>query len=264
MTYEDLKRQCVMREEIPLYEGTQILRNIITEYMVTSFEPLPYYNGNDYYSMLFYNYYLLYDTPAGKYLQSIMEKYNFNYSNSIHNALYNLLGKQEDLKNRGFNPLWWPGINSIEVKNSCYQVDSIHGTIRVYKASEVFANTSFAPIFEKALVHNCYSRTEDYAKLDKDCEVVLSYLPNFFYGGHYHAYVKKEDRVLDIAANAYYPFKEDSEIVFRGDILYQGTYEGLEDTYYSLEKEIPILKDDQGDKLHVLSLYYDYEKTKAI
>lgn len=53
-------------------------------------------------------------------------------------------------------------------------------------------------------------------------------MPNVFTGGHYHAYAKKEDMIVDPACNAVF-FDGTGELIERGELLYQTTKEELKD-----------------------------------
>ena len=173
---------------------------------------------------------------------------------SIHNAIYYLLATDREYDNT-IDPLLWPGINDIKRNESKYILSTILGTIEVYKASEILSDSKSYHIFEKDLMGQCYERTYDFLRENNDYRVVLSYMPNFFYGGHYHAYLEKDNEVLDIASNALYYSEQSINKILCGETLSKLTYKQLKQKFNTIKNTIPNI--GSKNKLLTLALYYD-------
>lgn len=209
---------------------------------------------------LLLNYMKLKNTENGKLLEQCMINSRFNYSASIHNAIYYMLATEKEAKKyltNNISPTDWPGVNSYSNKESTYTINTIYGNITVNKASEIFKNTKSNYIFQKRLSTMCYDRTYEFAKENPDYTIVLSYLPNFFSTGHFHAYLEKENQTLDIASNGLYETNDNSSKVLNGEIIKKMSLEEVEDDYKKITRELeyhPLIK--QYSKLHLLSLYH--------
>lgn len=204
------------------------------------------------------NYVRLKNTPNLQILEKCMNKFNFNYYMSIHNAIYYMLIQKKELVDfKTVKPTDWPGVENYYNNNETYVIDTINGSITVNKASEIFKNTKSNYIFNRPLAQQCWFRSYEFAKENPDYTIVLSYLPNFFSKGHYHAYLEKGPITLDIASNGLYESKTESEKVLKGEIIKKLSYDEVEETYKKITEEI---NDDKTikkySKLHLLSLYY--------
>lgn len=264
MTVLDFFAQEEFKEQNPSNMDYIIARKVLIEYFNTcSNQPYAYIDTGNYIEDLLTNYFLLRGTADGKLLENIMRQFNFDYSMSIHNAIYYLLGQKRELIDLNYDPLLWPGVSKILATGSDYQIDTNLGTIKVSRASELFKNTPSAYIFDRDLMGRCYDRSYDFAKENWDkYRVVLSYMPNFFQGGHYHAYLENDYSILDIAANSFYRSKEDAKNILCGQIIKKLTYSEIEDDYSDLQREIPEIEVFSSNKLRTLALYYDYKNTK--
>ena len=194
-----------------------------------------------------------------------MQKFSCNYSTYIRNAIIILFGRSTELSGKKTSPLDWPGMISMEMVDDIYHLNTVLGEVRVTKASPLFKNESYHYIFYNHLVSECFARSYEFAKENRDsCSVVLSYMPNSFYAGHYHAYLELDSGILDIASNCFYPVKEDSSKVLNGQIIKKMTFSELEDDFARLENKYSDLHNLHYEKLYVLSLYYnrkmDYNK----
>ncbi len=139
-------------------------------------------------------------------------------------------------------------------------LETILGTIEVYKASDVLSKSKSIHIFDKPLNGQCYKKTYDFIKENHDYRAVLSYLPNFFYRGHYHAYLEKGSTILDIAANALYTSSNSANKILRGETLARLSYQQIKQKHKVLKMHAKEL--DSQQKLLNLALYYDYTKKK--
>lgn len=264
MTLQNLLDQEKIREKQADIIDFDVAGEVLTEFFdVCSQDFDSYIDTGNYIEDLLENYFLLKNTSDGELLERIMRQYNFNYSMSIHNAIYYLLGQEWDLINRNTNPSLWPGVSKILVNGSNYQLDTSLGKVNVSKASNIFKKTRCSYIFNRELMMHCYSRSYEFAKANRDkCKVVLSYMPNFFRGGHYHAYLENNSSILDIAANSFYLNKEDAKKIINGDIICKISYDEIEERFKDIKREIPDLNNFKSSKLHTLALYYDYKNMK--
>lgn len=257
MRYEDFYRQEQLRVIRPNLKNEQIAKRVLLE---LSKKDLPYPIIEEFSESLLYNYFYLKGTEYEMEFNELLNLYNFNYSMSIHNAIYFLLATENEHVDC-IDPLKWPGVHEIHMVDSKYVLKTIMGKIEVYKASEQFQSTNSKYIFDKKLMGKCYERTYDFVKENRDYQVLLSYMPNFFYGGSYHAYLEKDNQVLDIASNALYSSKESISKIFRGEEIARLSYPQIEKKFSYIKKRIPRIKDKQ--KLLILTLYYDKKNMKT-
>ena len=94
---------------------------------------------------LLFNYLYLKKKNKHQKLETLLDKYHFNYVTSIHKALYDLLIDKEE------RSILWPGMIRVENDNLLYKVKTNIGIIRVYKASEMFKNSKSFYIFNRFL-----------------------------------------------------------------------------------------------------------------
>ncbi|MDE6142228.1 MAG: hypothetical protein K2G03_06455 [Bacilli bacterium] len=187
----------------------------------------------------------------------LLNKYNFDYSMSIHNALYYLLATDNE-KDDSVDPASWPGVHEITSKDHKYTLNTVLGTIEVYKASEVLRDSPSIHIFDKTLMGECHERSYDFLKENHDYQAVLSYMPNFFYGGHYHSYLEKGNTILDIASNALYTDSSSANKILCGDVITKLTYKQVKQQFQHIRNIVPNINTRQ--KLLTLALYYDQKK----
>lgn len=185
-------------------------------------------------------------------IDEILHRYDINYNSSIQSAISYLL-------NDSPYTLLWPGIISKDRCDSKYILKSKCGVISVYKASDFFKHTKVDYIFDKKLSGECFDRTFDFIKECRDYNAILSFEYNLLGGGHFHAYLEKDDITLDIAGNALYKSREDKDKVLKGEVLAKLTYEEVLDEFAKILQEITDLESDD-DKLQVLALYYGKKK----
>lgn len=266
MTLEDLYNFQAQRTNITNFQENEIARNVLLEYIYScaySSRSLLQQNEKMPMTNLLYSYFNLKKAKSDDLalLDSIMKKYNFNYSTSACNALHYLLCNKEELVHKVSYQLW-PAIISYKEENNFFQLKTKIGTIRFYKASIYFKNTDLDPIFSRKLSGYCYARTYDILKKrPNDTKAIISYMPNFFCGGYYHNYVEMAEGILDIASNCFYSNLKEANKILNGQIIKKVSYEEIEDDYYKLTKKIPYIDYAcQQDKLNALSVYYDYQK----
>lgn len=255
MKYEDLCYQMEISERRPLQKNELIAKKAILEYLKQVNKDDMQLRTSNAMDNLLLEYFAKKETPDEKILLDILNEFNFNYSMSVHNAIYYLLSTEND-DYMSVNPLSWPGVYSIQKNDSKYKLETILGSIEVYKANEILDSS----VFDKQLMGQCYERTYDYIKENNQARAIISYMPNFFYGGHYHAYVKNEDSILDIAANALYYKKEYADKILCGDKLLELSYKQVKKKYQTIKHTTPQLSDK--NKLLTLALYYNKNTKK--
>lgn len=254
MKYKDFYEQEKLREIKPEQKNNSIAGEFISKFLEMTYrDELLYRTGNPTEDLL-YEFFALKGTEFEKVFLDLLNSYNFNYSMSIHNAIYYLLATDREYVNT-IDPLLWPGINDIKGDGSRYILSTILGTIEVYKASEILSGSKSYHIFEKDLMGQCYERTYEFLRENNDYRAVLSYMPNFFYGGHYHAYLEKDNEVLDIASNALYYSEQSINKILCGEILAKLTYRQVKQKFNEIENTIPNI--GSKNKLLTLALYYD-------
>lgn len=254
MKYEDFYKQTYLREDKPNRKNDLIAKKILLE---LSKKDLPYPVIPDYSESLLYNYFYLKNTEYEKEFTTLLNLHNFNYSMSIHNAIYYLLATDSERVDE-IDPLKWPGMQEINRDGARYILQTILGEIEVYKASDLFSDSNSSHIFAKELMGHCCERTYDFARENKDYQAVLAYMPNFFCGGNYHAYLEKDNQVLDIASNALYTSRESIDKIFNGEEIIKLSYPQIEKKFKLIKRRIPRINNKQ--KLLTLTLYYDRKK----
>ena len=260
MKYQDFCRQIELREDKSNYKNNVIAEKVLSEYLdKIEKSDISYRITGNFIEDLIYNYFLIKGTKNEKEFNEILNSYNFNYSMSIHNAIYYLLATDREYVPNS-NPLLWPGIIEINKFGPKYVLSTVLGKIEVYKASEFLANSASYHIFNKQLMGKCYERTYDFLRENRDYQVVLSYMPDFFYGGNYHAYLEKNGQVLDIASNAIYLSKESIDKIFCGETIKKISWKQVQKKFNSIKNTNPEINYRQ--KLLTLTLYYDIKNNQ--
>lgn len=257
MKYNDFYKQEELREIKPEQKNNAIAEKFILEYLkMTCKERLLYQTGIPIEDLL-YEYFSIKGTETEEFFLDLLNSYKFNYSMSIHNAIYYLLATEREYIDT-INPLLWPGIKNIEKDKSRYILNTTLGTVEVYKASEILSNSKSSHIFKKDLMGQCFERSYDFLRENPDYRAVLSYMPNFFCGGHYHAYLEKDNEVLDIASNALYYSKQSINKILCGEIIAKLTYKEVQQKFNTIKNTTPNIS--SKNKLLTLALYYDRKK----
>ena len=97
-------------------------------------------------------------------------------------------------------------------------------------------------------------------KQNQEYEAILSYIQNFFIGGHFHVYLKNNEQVLDIASNALYEDLLSASKILNGQTLAQKNYEEAMEEVSDLCVLVPSLR--SLPPLKSLSLYYKMKNSK--
>ena len=252
MLMDDLMGYEFKRVDSVKYKNDTIAKKVINEYLRKNnlyFDvyKLPFYNLNH----LLNGYYYLKKIGKARELDEILQRYNFNYAFSIRNAIYDLFLLERDKRRyQTVKPTLWPGVNSIENNGPLFKVDTVLGTIIVYKASEIIANK----IFDQNLCGLCFEVSEKYVTENPEYKVVLSYMPYAFIGGDYHAHLRRDNEVLDLAANALFT-DSSADLLYPRCPITELTLDEMNSTYENLKRQDSEVEDDY--KLHVLAIHYD-------
>lgn len=239
-------------EEKVNIKNNTIAQNLIREFLAKAkISALPIMTG-DPIEYLLYLYFSVKGTKEEAFFNELLDTHNFNYSMSIHNAIYYLLATEQE-KDDSIDPLSWPGMINIDESDTKYTLRTKIGTIEVWKASELFSSSPSHYIFDKTLMGQCYERTYDFLRENSQYKAVLSYMPNFFYGGHYHAYLENDEGILDIAANAYYDNKDSANKTLCGKTLAKLDNKQIRRKIKTLKQTIPV---NDHQKLLTLAMYY--------
>ena len=166
-----------------------------------------------------------------------LKKQNYNKQALLNEYIYDYLS---------VNPLVniedVPIVNKVTTNNNITILDAAIGKIKLGKASEYFKDTKSSYIFNKKLHEECFDRTLEFVSENEDYDAVVSYVPNIFKGGHYHAYAKCGDTIVDSASNAIY-FNNTGELIEKGDIIFTDKYSNIggeigEEVPYLLKKAL--------------------------
>ncbi|GEM_PF-6055815 len=252
MLMDDLMGYEFKRVDSVKYKNDAMAKKVINEYLKKNnlyFDvyKLPFYSLHH----LINGYYYLKKIGKEKELDEILQKCNFNYAFSIRNAIYDLFLLEKDKRRyRSVKPTLWPGVINVENDGPLFKVDTVLGTINVYKASEVIANK----IFNQNLCGRCFEVSEEYVTENPEYKVVLSYMPYAFIGGDYHAYLRRDSEVLDLAANALFT-DSSTDLLYPRCPIKELSLDEMNSTYEDLKIQDSEVEDDY--KLHVLAIHYD-------
>ena len=181
---------------------------------------LPFEETKNMIDRFFVNYLNLYETNP-KEVSRILKENNFKERSALHEMLYTFLDNEDSAYLERA-----PFVNSIKKENGIYNIETKLGRISLKKASNHFMMTPSRFIFKKTLTGMCFDRTTEFINTNPEYEAIVSYLPNVFAGGYYHAYAKKDDIIVDPACNGIF-FNGTGEIIEEGKIIYQTTAEEL-------------------------------------
>ncbi len=225
------------REEVMANANKQVVEQVLMHFKyLAKFNNLPYKELSNFVETFLYNY-----VELSKYqkddIRLVLKQRNCNYYALLNECIYDVLGASPLIKMEDV-----PFVNKVINKNNKIILETEIGTIRVSKASEYFKNTKSSYIFDKKLVGECFDRTLEFVKENEEYDAVVSYIPNIFVGGHFHAYAKCNDTIVDSASNAIY-FDNTGELMEQGDIIFTDKYSNIggdigEDTPYLLTKAL--------------------------
>ncbi len=255
MKFIDLQNMYIKREKNPRKIDEQVAKEIIFDYLQITNRKSLNVKSNSYVEALMLEYLNVKGTKKEEILLNLFKQYKMNYQASVREGIYHLLSKVDE-RDEKINPRNWPGIISVERKKNKYILDTQIGKIEVYKATKIIKS----PVLERPLSGYCYQRTYEYLKENPEYSAIISYLPNFFYGGMYHAYLKKDNCVFDIASNAYYKDMESANKVLNGEIVETLSLKEVRRRERILNRTIEKIPKDCG--LLNVGLYYEIKNKR--
>ena len=250
MKLSDFRHVYNEKELKPSKKNEEIAKVIAASYLKTINEKYLYVDCDTYLEAIFLEYLKVKGTPKEEVLLNLLKEHNINYQATVREGIYHLLVKETE-RIPNVKAKNWPGINSVKKENNKYILDTQIGRIEVYKATEMISS----PVLNKQLGGCCYERTYDFLKQNPDYKATIAYLPNFFTGGMYHAYLENEDGVFDIAANAYYKDLDSAEKVLKGEKVETLSLKEAKNKIKVLRKTIDNLP--KTDELLNVGLYYE-------
>lgn len=166
-----------------------------------------------------------------------LKQKNCNYHALLNECIYEVLGTNPLIKLEDV-----PFINKVTNNSNKMILETTVGTLRLGKASEYFKDTKSSYIFNKKLARECFDRTLEFVRENEEYDAIVSYIPNIFVGGHYHAYAKCGDTIVDPASNAIY-FDSTGDLIEQGDIILTDKYSNIggeigEEPPYLLKKAL--------------------------
>lgn len=166
-----------------------------------------------------------------------LKKQNYNKQALLNEYIYDYLSVNPLVKIEDV-----PIVNKVTTVDNKTILDTNIGKIKLGKASEYFKDTKSSYIFNKKLTGECFDRTLEFVKENEEYDAIVSYVPNIFVGGHYHAYAKCDDTIVDPASNAIY-FDNTGNLIEQGDIIFSDKYTNIggnigEETPYLLKKAL--------------------------
>ena len=154
-------------------------------------------------------------------IKLVLKQKNCNYHALLNECIYEALDANPLIKLEDV-----PFINKVTNNSNKIILKTTVGKIRLGKASEYFKDTKSSYIFNKKLAGDCFDRTLEFVRENEEYDAVVSYVPNIFVGGHYHAYAKCGDTIVDPASNAIY-FDNTGDLIEQGDIIFADKYSNI-------------------------------------
>lgn len=179
----------------------------------------------------------------------ILERYSCNPNAFILSYMKKILKTEKISKYTGI------GVEEVQKTLIGYDFLTKEGRISVQKGSFVFPDSL---VLKQNLKRECFQRSLEFLEENPSWNIVLSYLPNYFYKGYYHAYVTHENYLLDIARNAYFELESGTNL-FHGKTLGQFSLEEIMEWISFLNRFIEGFSSSFIHPLAVLSWYLDYQ-----
>lgn len=225
------------KEEVMRKANKQVVEQVLMYFKhLANHYKLPYKELSSFAETFIYNY-----VELSKYqkddIRLVLKQKKYNQQALLNECIYEALSS---------NPLIniedVPLINKVTNDKDKMILETTVGTIRIGKASEYFKDTKSSYIFNKQLSGECFDRTLEFVRENEEYDAVVSYVPNIFVGGHYHAYAKCDDTIVDSASNAIY-FDNTGNLIEQGDIIFTDKYSNIggeigEEPPYLLKKAL--------------------------
>ena len=220
------------KEEVMREADKQVLEQVLMYFKHLAIRyNLPYKELTKLQDTFIYNYVELSKYQKDEVLLLLKQK-NCNQQALLNECIYEALSSNPLINIKDV-----PLINKATNDKDKMILETTFGTIRLGKASEYFKDTKSSYIFNKKLTGECFDRTLEFVKENEEYDAIVSYVPNIFVGGHYHAYAKCNDTIVDSASNAIY-FDNTGNLIEQGDIIFTDKYANIGG---SIGEEIPHL-----------------------
>ena len=209
------------KEEVMREADKQVLEQVLMYFKHLAIRyNLPYKELTKLQDTFIYNY-----VELSKYQKDevslLLKQKNCNQQALLNECIYEALSSNPLINIKDV-----PLINKATNDKDKMILETTFGTIRLGKASEYFKDTKSSYIFNKKLTGECFDRTLEFVKDNEEYDAIVSYVPNIFVGGHYHAYAKCNDTIVDSASNAIY-FDNTGNLIEQGDIIFTDKYANI-------------------------------------
>ena len=209
------------KEEVMRKADKQVLEQVLMYFKHLAIRyNLPYKELTKLQDTFIYNY-----VELSKYQKDevslLLKQKNCNQQALLNECIYEALSSKPLINIKDV-----PLINKATNDKDKMILETTFGTIRLGKASEYFKDTKSSYIFNKKLTGECFDRTLEFVKENEEYDAIVSYVPNIFVGGHYHAYAKCNDTIVDSASNAIY-FDNTGNLIEQGDIIFTDKYTNI-------------------------------------
>lgn len=209
------------KEEVMREADKQVLEQVLMYFKHLAIRyNLPYKELTKLQDTFIYNY-----VELSKYQKDevslLLKQKNCNQQALLNECIYEALSSNPLINIKDV-----PLINKATNDKDKMILETTFGTIRLGKASEYFKDTKSSYIFNKKLTGECFDRTLEFVKENEEYDAIVSYVPNIFVGGHYHAYAKCNDTIVDSASNAIY-FDNTGNLIEQGDIIFTDKYSNI-------------------------------------
>lgn len=246
-----LDEQYVYREENMKIENSNRMKDLLKYfYVLSKRNKIKYELKDDLWETFVANYHNLCEQGLEKEIQLYMRGNGAKKEAFLYEYLHVLINTSNEIYK-----------NSEPIKEFFIEID--HTKYLFAKADQYLKNTAAEHILKRKLEKECFDRTQDLVSVIKDSEAVVSYLPNLFTGGYYHAYLKCKNGVLIDPATNLVMLNEEAKQLLKGDIVFSWNQEQLIQQLKQLETVDKIELYD-CPKLLQLALFKECYETESL
>lgn len=241
----DLENQYQYREE-----NMQIMnRNKMQEMLKYFFylcqnNHIRYVQGENLWNTFVDNYYSLSEKGFQKEIDLYMKANGFQENAFIYELLHDRNDNHE--------------IQKLIIKQTNKNIISLYNReIEFMDADQYFKNTELEEFFKtKQLAGECFDRSLELLFYLPNSNVIVSYLPNIFAGGYYHAYISCDNGILVDPASNLVLLNQEAKDLLNGQIIFSMNQEEVETELKSLGTIHGIVEYDRPQLLK-LALFYE-------
>lgn len=245
MNLMDLERQYQYREE-----NMQVMnRNKMNDMLKYFFylckkNHTSYFQGNGLWNTFVVNY----DSLVRKGLQNDIDFYMKANGFQEDAFIYELLHDRNSNQN----------IHDLIVKKDNYSSITLYNKeIQFMDADQYFENTGLRDFFiTQKLKEECFDRSLDLLSYIPGSKAVISYLPNIFVGGYYHAYISCVNGILVDPASNLVLLNQEAKNLLKGQVVFSISKEELHDQLELLNTVNGMSEYDRPQLLK-LALFYE-------